>query len=83
MQRLCVAIDIAAKPAEVWRVVEAIEDHVSWMHDESRSGFKLINIGASATAFLVTRGGSVKPSIAWRSPNGRQPRRSVSGISAW
>jgi carbon monoxide dehydrogenase subunit G len=33
MARVLVGIDIAAPPAEVWRVVEPVESHVEWMQD--------------------------------------------------
>jgi uncharacterized protein YndB with AHSA1/START domain len=33
MGRISVAIDIDAPPAEVWRVIEPLEDHPDWMHD--------------------------------------------------
>lgn len=33
MGRILVSVEIAATPAEVWRVVEPIERHVDWMAD--------------------------------------------------
>jgi len=37
--RLRVGITISASPAEVWRVVESIEDHVDWMADAESIAF--------------------------------------------
>ena len=33
MSQLSVAIEISAPPADVWKTVEPIENHVEWMHD--------------------------------------------------
>ncbi len=46
------AIDISATPAQVWRAVEVIEDHVSWMHDAVAIRFQTDRRRGVATAFL-------------------------------
>ena len=33
MAQITVAVEIDATPAEVWTVVEPVENHVDWMHD--------------------------------------------------
>jgi hypothetical protein len=50
--RLRVAIDIAATPAQVWRTVEPIEDHVSWMHDAVAIRFQTDRRRGVGTTFL-------------------------------
>ena len=52
MSRLCVAIDISATPAQVWSAVEAIEDHVSWMHDAVAIRFQTDRRRGVGSAFL-------------------------------
>ena len=52
MPRLCVAIDISATPAQVWQVVEPIEDHVSWMHDAVAIRFQTDQHRGVGTSFL-------------------------------
>jgi hypothetical protein len=50
--QLCVAIDISATPVQVWRTVEAIEHHVSWMHDAVAIRFQTDRRRGVGTAFL-------------------------------
>ena len=52
MSRLCVAIDISATPAQVWQVVEPIEEHVAWMHDAVAIRFRTDQHRGVGTAFL-------------------------------
>lgn len=52
VSRLCVGIDISATPAQVWKVVEPIEDHVSWMHDAVAVRFQTERRRGVGTAFL-------------------------------
>ena len=55
------AIDIAATPAQVWSVVEPIEDHVSWMHDAVAIRFQTDQRHDVGTAFLCdTKVGPLK-----------------------
>ena len=46
------AIDISATPAQVWAAVEAIEDHVSWMHDAVAIRFQTDRRRGVGTAFV-------------------------------
>jgi Polyketide cyclase / dehydrase and lipid transport len=50
--RLGVAIDISATPAHVWGVVEAIENHVSWMQDAVAIRFQTDQRRGVGTTFL-------------------------------
>ena len=52
MSRLSVAIDIAATPAQVWEIVEPIEDHVEWMHDAVAIRFQTDQRRGVGTEFL-------------------------------
>ena len=52
MSRLRVAIDISATPAQVWDVVEPIEDHVQWMHDAVAIRFRTDRHRGAGTTFL-------------------------------
>ena len=52
MERLSVAIDIAASPSEVWTIIEPIEDHVEWMHDAGAIRFQTDQHRGVGTAFL-------------------------------
>lgn len=52
MSRLSVSIDIAATPAQVWDVVEPIEDHVEWMHDAVAIRFQTDRRRGIGTEFL-------------------------------
>ena len=52
MSRLRVAIDISASSAQVWDVVEPIEDHVEWMHDAVAIRFRTDQHRGVGTAFL-------------------------------
>lgn len=51
MGRIRVAVEIDAKPAEVWAVVEPIEDHVDWMADATAIRFTSDAIRGVGTAF--------------------------------
>lgn len=46
------AIDIAATPAQVWDVVEPVEDHVEWMHDAVAIRFETTQHRGVGTTFL-------------------------------
>ncbi len=52
MSRLRVAIDISATPAQVWDVVEPVEDHVEWMHDAVAIRFRTDQQRGVGTSFL-------------------------------
>jgi hypothetical protein len=52
VSRLRVAIDISATPAEVWDVVEPVEDHVEWMHDAVAIRFQTDQRRGVGVAFL-------------------------------
>jgi carbon monoxide dehydrogenase subunit G len=52
VSRLSVAIDISATPEQVWKFVEPIEDHVSWMHDAVAIRFQTDRHRGIGTAFL-------------------------------
>ena len=39
MATICVTIEIAASPKQVWEVVKDISDHVNWMKDAERIDF--------------------------------------------
>jgi Polyketide cyclase / dehydrase and lipid transport len=52
VSRLRVAIDISATPAQVWDVVEPVEDHVEWMHDAVAIRFRTDQQRGVGTAFL-------------------------------
>ncbi|MEC8334874.1 MAG: SRPBCC family protein [Actinomycetota bacterium] len=39
MATICVSIEIAASPKQVWDVVKDISDHVNWMKDAERIDF--------------------------------------------
>jgi Polyketide cyclase / dehydrase and lipid transport len=52
VSRLRVAIDISATPAQVWDVVEPVEDHVEWMHDAVAIRFQTDQRRGVGTAFL-------------------------------
>ena len=53
MATICVSIEIAASPKQVWDVVKNISDHVNWMKDAERIDFlteKQSGVGTSLTA---------------------------------
>lgn len=52
MSQLRVAIDISATPAQVWNVVEPVEDHVEWMHDAVAIRFETTQHRGVGTTFL-------------------------------
>jgi hypothetical protein len=52
VSRLHVAIDISATPAQVWDVVEPVEDHVEWMHDAVAIRFRTDQQRGVGTSFL-------------------------------
>jgi len=52
VSRLDVAIDISARPEDVWQVVERIEDHVGWMHDAVSIRFQTDQHRGVGTEFL-------------------------------
>lgn len=52
MSRLDVAIDISARPEDVWQVVERVEDHVEWMHDAVAIRFETDQHRGVGTSFL-------------------------------
>ena len=52
MSSLRVAIDISATPAQVWDVVEPVEDHVEWMHDAVAIRFQTDQHRGVGAAFL-------------------------------
>jgi polyketide cyclase/dehydrase/lipid transport protein len=59
--RLGVAIDISATPAQVWKVVEPVENHVEWMHDAVAIRFQTEQHRGVGTQFLCdTRIGPVE-----------------------
>ncbi len=59
--RIAVAIAIDAAPAEVWRIVEPIEDHVRWMQDAVTIRFVGDQRRGVGTRFLVdTKVGPLK-----------------------
>jgi Polyketide cyclase / dehydrase and lipid transport len=61
VSRLSVAIDITATPAEVWSILEPVEDHVSWMHDAVAIRFVTDQHRGVGTAFLCdTKVGPLK-----------------------
>lgn len=47
-----VSIDIDATPAEVWEVVEPVEEHVDWMHDAVAIRFTTDQRRGVGTEFL-------------------------------
>jgi Polyketide cyclase / dehydrase and lipid transport len=58
---LHVAIDISATPEQVWTVIEAVEDHVDWMHDAVAIRFQSDQRRGVGTAFLCdTKIGPIK-----------------------
>ena len=55
------AIEISAKPAQVWQVIEPIEDHVEWMHDAVAIRFQTDQHRDVGAAFLCdTKVGPIK-----------------------
>ncbi|MEO7371534.1 MAG: SRPBCC family protein [Ilumatobacteraceae bacterium] len=55
------AIDVAATPAQVWAILEPIEDHVSWMHDAVAIHFQGSQHRGVGTEFLCdTKVGPLK-----------------------
>jgi hypothetical protein len=56
-----VAIDIDATPADVWLVVEPVEQHIDWMHDAVAIRFTTDQRRGVGTAFLCdTKVGPIK-----------------------
>ena len=53
VRTISVGVDIAASPEGVWRTVEAIEDHVEWMHDAVAIRFATDQTRGVGTAMLV------------------------------
>jgi hypothetical protein len=61
VSQLCVNIEIAASPAQVWNVVEPIENHVDWMHDAVAIRFRTDQRRGLGTAFFCdTKVGPIK-----------------------
>jgi uncharacterized protein YndB with AHSA1/START domain len=61
MAQLSVAIDISATPAQVWQVVEPVENHVEWMHDAVAIRFESEQRRGVGTRFLCdTKVGPIK-----------------------
>lgn len=61
MARIEVSVEIDATPAEVWRVVEPIEQHVQWMHDAVSIRFTTDQTRGVGTTFLCdTKVGPIK-----------------------
>ena len=61
MTGIRVSIVIDASPAQVWRVVEHVDDHVEWMHDAVAIRFQTNNHRGVGTSFLCdTKVGPIK-----------------------
>ena len=61
MAGLDVAVDISARPEDVWQVVERLEDHVAWMHDAVAIRFQTEQHSGVGTTFLCdTKIGPIK-----------------------
>lgn len=61
MSRLDVAVEVAATPAQVWDVVERVEDHVAWMADAVAIRFETEQRRGVGTSFLCdTKVGPIK-----------------------
>ena len=52
MARISVSIEIDATPAQVWHVVEPVENHVDWMHDAVAIRFQSDQTRGVGTTFL-------------------------------
>ena len=85
--RIAVGITIAAQPAEVWRVIEPVEDHVDWMADAESIRFTTAQTRGVGTAFdCVTRVGPFRTTdrmeiVEWDAPRsmGIEHRGMVTG----
>jgi hypothetical protein len=72
---LDVAVDISARPDDVWQVVERLEDHVAWMHDAVAIRFQTDQHRGVGTTFLCdTKIGPIKlvdhmEIIEWTAPS--------------
>lgn len=54
-------IEISASPAQVWRVVEVVEQHIDWMHDAVAIRFQSDQHRGVGTTFLCdTKVGPIK-----------------------
>ena len=51
MATICVTIEIAASPKQVWEVVKDISDHVNWMKDAERIDFLTEQVSGVGTMF--------------------------------
>jgi carbon monoxide dehydrogenase subunit G len=61
MARISVSIEIDATPAQVWQVVEPVENHVDWMHDAVAIRFQGEQTRGVGTTFLCdTKVGPIK-----------------------
>jgi len=58
---LDVAVDISARPEDVWQVVERLEEHIAWMHDAVAIRFQTEQHRGVGTTFLCdTKVGPIK-----------------------
>ncbi len=61
MSRIAVSIEIDATPAEVWAIVEPVENHIDWMHDAVAIHFQTNQTRGVGTTFLCdTKVGPIK-----------------------
>ena len=61
MSRIAVSIEIDATPAEVWAIVEPVENHIDWMHDAVAIHFQTDQTRGVGTTFLCdTKVGPIK-----------------------
>ena len=61
MSRIAVSIEINATPAEVWAIVEPVENHIDWMHDAVAIHFQTEQTRGVGTTFLCdTKVGPIK-----------------------
>ncbi len=61
MSDVTVSIDLDATPAEVWAIVEPIEDHTDWMADAVAIRFETEQTRGAGTKFLCdTKVGPIK-----------------------
>jgi hypothetical protein len=61
MRDVTVSIDLAATPAEVWAIVEPVENHVDWMADAVAIRFETEQTRGIGTKFLCdTKIGPIK-----------------------
>ena len=61
MATICVSIEIAASPKQVWDVVKDISDHVNWMKDAESIDFLTEKLSGGGSMFdCATKVGPIR-----------------------